>query len=95
MIVTAPETEPVAIRAWAKNRLIHVELTDGRIIAFPADRFRILKGASENELREVRVEVSGYALRWDTLDEDLTVAGIVAGRFQPPLPEDYHQARAA
>ncbi|VFN01885.1 MAG: Protein of unknown function (DUF2442) [Candidatus Kentron sp. G] len=75
------EIEPVAIRSQAKNRLIHVELTDGRIIAFPADRFRILKEASENELREVRVEVGGYALRWDALDEDLTVAGVVVLRL--------------
>nr|VFK48818.1 MAG: Protein of unknown function (DUF2442) [Candidatus Kentron sp. TC] len=89
------EIEPVAIRAWAENRLIYVELTDGRVIAFPADRFRILKEASENELQEVRIEVEGHALRWDTLDEDLTVAGVVAGRFQLPLPENHTQARAA
>ena len=36
------ETESVAIRAWASGRLVFVELTDGRQIAFPADRFRIL-----------------------------------------------------
>nr|VFK12661.1 MAG: Protein of unknown function (DUF2442) [Candidatus Kentron sp. LPFa] len=95
MSITVPEIEPVAIRSQAKNRLIHVELTGGRIVAFPADRFRILKEASENELREVQVEVGGYALRWDALDEDLTVAGVIAGRFQLPLPEDYPQARVA
>jgi len=89
------EIEPIAIRVWAERRLIHVELTDGRIFAFPADRFRILSRASENELREVRLEVEGHALRWDALDEDLTVAGVVAGRFQLPLPEDYTQTRAA
>jgi hypothetical protein len=33
------------------------------------------------------VELNGFALRWDALDEDLTVAGVVAGRFQLPLPE--------
>ena len=40
----------------------------------------------EPELAEVRLEVGGTALRWESLDEDLTVAGVVAGRFQlPPL----------
>ena len=34
--------EPAAIRAWAENRMIFVELTDGRQIGFPADRFKIL-----------------------------------------------------
>jgi hypothetical protein len=33
--------EPVALRAWAETRTITIELTDGRIIGFPADRFSI------------------------------------------------------
>ncbi len=66
--------------------MIYLELTDGRIVGFPADRFQILSQASENQLKKVQVEVSGYALRWQELDENLTVAGVVAGRFQLPLP---------
>ncbi|MDG4552273.1 MAG: DUF2442 domain-containing protein [Candidatus Contendobacter sp.] len=86
MNTTIVEIEPIAIRAWAEKRMIHLELTDGRIVGFPADRFQILSQASENQLKEVQVELSGSALRWDELDEDLTVAGVVAGRFQLPLP---------
>ena len=86
MNTTIIEIEPVAIRAWAEKRMIYLELTDGRIVGFPADRFQILSQASENQLKEVQVEVGGYALRWEMLDEDLTVAGVVAGRFQLPLP---------
>jgi Protein of unknown function (DUF2442) len=86
MNTTIVEVEPVAIRAWAEKRMIYLELTDGRIVGFPADRFQILSQASENQLKKVQVEVSGYALRWEELDEDLTVAGVVAGRFQLPLP---------
>jgi hypothetical protein len=86
MNTTITETEPVAIRAWAEKRIIYLELTDGRIVGFPADRFRILSQASEDQLKEVQVEVRGYALRWEELDEDLTVAGVIAGRFQLPLP---------
>ena len=67
--------------------MIYLELTDGRIVGFPADRFKILKAASEEELKEVSVEVNGYALRWEELYGDLTVEGVVAGRFQLPLPE--------
>jgi hypothetical protein len=65
-----------------------VELADGRIIGFPADRFRILSKATDEELQEVRVELNGYALRWEKLDEDITVPGIVAGHFQLPCPVD-------
>lgn len=83
----AIENEPCALRAWAEGRMIYLELTDGRIVGFPADRFRILRAAPEEKLKQVSVELNGYALRWEELDEDLTVEGVVAGRFQLPLPE--------
>lgn len=76
--------EPAAIRAWAESRRIFVELTDGRIIGFPADRFKILKNATDEQLKEVKIRLNGYALRWEALDEDITVLGIVAGNFQLP-----------
>jgi len=78
------DTEPAAIRVWTEQRLIFVELTDGRIIGFPADRFRILKDATTEQLQEVTLRLNGYALRWEKLDEDITVPGIVAGRFELP-----------
>jgi Protein of unknown function (DUF2442) len=84
--ISALNTEALAIKAWAEKRMVYLELVDGRIVGFPADRFKILSKASDNELKEVQVEVGGYALRWDTLDEDLTVNGIIAGQFQLPLP---------
>lgn len=62
-----------------------MELHDGRIVGFPADRFRILAAASEAQLAEVSLELNGFALRWEALDEDITVPGILAGRFQLPL----------
>ena len=76
--------EPVALRAWAEGRTIYIELHDGRILGFPADRFRLLKAASEEQLAKVQLELNGYALRWEELDEDITVPGVVAGRFQLP-----------
>ena len=76
--------EPAAIKAWAKGRTIFIELTDGRIIGFPANRFKILKNATDEQLKEVSVRLNGYALRWESLDEDITVPGVVAGNFQLP-----------
>ena len=76
--------EAVALRAWADGRTIYVELHDGRIVGFPADRFRILAAATDEQLAKVTLEVNGYALRWEELDEDITVPGIVAGHFQLP-----------
>lgn len=86
MHTTTVETEPLALRAWAAGRMIFVELTDGRQIGFPADRFERLAQAGEADLAEVEIRLNGYALRWEKLDEDITVRGIVEGRFQRPLP---------
>jgi len=86
MNTIAVDNEPCAVRAWAERRMIFVELTDGHIVRFPADRFKILRAAPDEKLKEVKLELDGYALRWERLDEDLTVAGVVAGRFQLPLP---------
>jgi hypothetical protein len=83
-VESAQATEPTAIRAWTEGRMVFVELHDGRIVGFPANRFRILAGVMDDQLAQVRLELDGYALRWDELDEDLTVPGIVAGRFQRP-----------
>ena len=74
--------EPAAIRVWIEERTVFIELTDQRIIGFPADRFRILHKASDEQLKDVELCLNGYALRWEALDEDLTVPGIVAGNFQ-------------
>lgn len=77
-----PQVEPAGIRAWAEDRMVFVELTDGRTVGFPADRFKILKEATPEQLKKVQLRLNGFALRWEELDEDLTVPGIVAGNFQ-------------
>lgn len=76
--------EASALRAWVEGRRVFVELTDERVVSFPASRFRRLKDAPDDLLRQVEVEVDGYALRWEALDEDITVPGILAGRFELP-----------
>ena len=81
-------TEPTALKVWVEGRIIYLELTDGRIFGFPADRFKILKQASIKELKEVRLRLNGFALRWENLDEDITVPGVVAGNFQLPLESE-------
>jgi len=84
MAMVIEEVEPAAIEAWAEGRMIYARLTDGRVIGFPADRFRILREASDAQLKGVAVELNGHALRWEELDEDITVPGVVEGRFQLP-----------
>ncbi|MCH8871594.1 DUF2442 domain-containing protein [candidate division KSB1 bacterium] len=40
--------------------------------------------ATDEQLKEVTLRLNGYALRWESLDKDITVPGIVAGNFQLP-----------
>lgn len=72
-----------ALRAWVKQRKIWVELEDGREIGFPADKYRRLKKADESLLAKVKIEARGRALRWEELDEDLSIDGILAGHWLP------------
>ncbi|TGK35663.1 DUF2442 domain-containing protein [Leptospira andrefontaineae] len=78
-------TNVPAIKVWVEHRMIYLELSDGRVLGFPADRFKLLKAASDSQLQEVKLELKGHALRWENLDEDLTVQGILEGKFQLPL----------
>jgi hypothetical protein len=57
-----------------------VELSDGRTLGVPLAWFpRLLHSAPEERLR-VRISVTGRGLHWDDLDEDISVAGLLAGR---------------
>ena len=77
-------TEAAALRVWVEERMIYLELSDNRIVGFPADRFKILRAATNEQLKHVVLELNGAALRWEELDEDISVTGVVAGRFQLP-----------
>ena len=75
------DLEPADIRVWIEGRMILLELTDGRLFGFSADRFKLLRDATDEQLREVSLRLNGFALRWESLDEDITVPGAVAGSF--------------
>ena len=82
---TTAEFEVLASRVWVDRRTVFVELTDGRQLGFPADRFDRLSQASNEQLQKVTLRLNGYALRWEDLDEDITVRGVFEGRFQRAL----------
>lgn len=54
-----------------------VDLSDGRTIGIPLAWFpRLLNGTVEQR-EEVRL--SGYGLHWEALNEDISIAGLLAG----------------
>ncbi|TAN73171.1 MAG: DUF2442 domain-containing protein [Gallionella sp.] len=86
MSSSSTEVDYCAVRAWAIGRTVFIELTDGRQIGFPSARFKLLRNANDEQLQQVSLRLNGTALRWEELDEDISVSGIVNGYFQLPLP---------
>ena len=54
-----------------------LELTNGFLFAFPVRAVPTLKGATASQFAAVEIDPSGGALRWDDLDVDLSVPGLL------------------
>jgi hypothetical protein len=67
---------PTAVRF--DEHTMWVDLTDGRTIGVPLAWFPRLLNATTAQ-REA-VELSRIGLHWDEVDEDISVAGLLAGR---------------
>ena len=59
--------------------LMHAHLTDGRIISVPLIWFPVLRKASLQQRAQYEIGAGGRGLHWPELDEDLSVAGLMAG----------------
>lgn len=55
-----------------------VELSDGRTLGIPLAWFPRLLGATPAEREQVELGRGG--LHWDALNEDISIAGLLAGR---------------
>ena len=61
------------------NEMMHVHLTDGRIIGVPLLWFPLLYEATPVQRQHVEISGGGISLHWPDIDEDLSVAGLLAG----------------
>ena len=59
--------------------MLWVTLTDGRIIAAPLVWFPILSSATPEQQSRYEILGGGIALHWPDIDEDLSIAGLLAG----------------
>jgi len=59
--------------------MMHVALIDGRIISVPVIWFPLLHAASPEQRVRCEIGGGGTGLHWPELDEDLSVAGLLAG----------------
>ena len=62
-----------------KDELMEVHLTDGRIISVPVIWFPLLHKASAEQREHYEIGGGGTSLHWEEIDEDISVAGLLAG----------------
>ena len=73
-----------AVRCWVEDRRVWLELTDQRLVSFPANKYPLLANAAQSLLEKVTLRLHGQALRWEELDEDIWVDDAVCGPFRRP-----------
>jgi len=59
--------------------LMHVSLTDGRIIGVPIVWFPLLREATPQQRECYQIDGGGLSLHWPEIDEDISVAGLLDG----------------
>lgn len=79
MSTLAVELHPQAHSVKFTKETIFVELLDGRTISAPLVWFPRLAQASGEQLKNWELLGDGEGIHWPDLDEDLSVAGLLAG----------------
>lgn len=70
-----------AKKAWYENGMICVLLSDNREIRFPIYLNEKFRNTTEKQLSNIEVICGGTGIHWPEIDEDLSVTGIIEGRF--------------
>lgn len=61
------------------DAMMRVIFTDGRVLCVPLAWFPTLRAASPEQLAHYEIGGGGIGLHWPDLDEDLSIAGLMAG----------------
>jgi Protein of unknown function (DUF2442) len=59
--------------------MMHVTLMDGRVLSVPLAWFPVLRKATPKQRKSCKISGRGISLHWPELDEDLSIAGLMAG----------------
>ena len=79
--IPSPDMRVADVR-FSADTLI-VTLRDGQTIHSPLSRFPRLQCASEAERKKWEPAAAGHGIHWPTLDEDLSVDGLLRGEHVP------------
>lgn len=82
MSISAIEIEiPLAKSVKVTTDTLHVDLSDGRTISVPVGWYPRLAHATADERKEWRLIAQGRGIHWKSIDEDISVEGLLAGRI--------------
>ncbi|MFO7923198.1 MAG: DUF2442 domain-containing protein [Bacteroidales bacterium] len=70
-----------AVKAWYEDGKICLLLTDNKEIRFPVMLNSKLRGAPVDKVKKIELICNGTGLHWPDLDEDLSLTGIIEGRY--------------
>jgi uncharacterized protein DUF2442 len=79
-ISTLEFSTPVAHGVSITADTLNVDLSDGRSVSVPISWFPRLAHARESERRNWRLVGNGEGIRWEEIDEDISVESLLAGR---------------
>jgi hypothetical protein len=84
----ATEIEEARARSvQVSDDALTVDLVDGRTVIVPLGWYPRLWNATPEERNHLEVFGDGVYIHWPDLDEDLTVAGLLAGRHSGESPK--------
>ena len=79
MATLTVEHQPQALSVSFNESAIIVELIDGRTISVPLTWYPRLSQATTIQLQDWELLGNGEGIHWPQLDEDISVAGLLAG----------------
>lgn len=80
MSISPVRVEPLAVDVTCATDAIHVILADGREISAPLGWFPRLRSATAEQLKDWRLIGGGVGIHWESIDEDVSVDGLLAIR---------------
>ncbi|HID88013.1 MAG TPA: DUF2442 domain-containing protein [Anaerolineae bacterium] len=78
LVVPRPIVTALAVTVRFDGEMLHIQLTDGREISVPLEWFPTLRDATEVQRNNWRLIGRGVGIHWEDLDEDISVAGLLA-----------------
>ena len=72
-------TTALAKEVKFNDDMMHVYLTDGRMISVPVIWFPLLHEATPEQRERYEIGGGGVSLHWPEIDEDLSITNLMAG----------------